>query len=176
MKADEVIARAQELLQEKVLEAKAEGDLPYIRVKAEDLTRTLFMLKEDEELHLNWLEWLTFVDYPEKNELEGLYLLYSLDKRHKLMVKININRQKPKLDSLALLWWGASWHENEAYDLFGVTFEGHPDPRRLLTHQGIGGYPLRKDFRSAEMLSAEEEHKKAKPTAKPDSKMRAKKG
>ncbi len=179
MEASKLIGKAQELLKDKVLESSAEGDIPYIRVEAKRIKSVLSALKEDKELDLNWLEFLTFSDYPQENKLEGLYLLYSLKKRHKLGVKIDVERDKSEVSSIAELWEGAAWHENEAYDLFGITFKGHPDPRRILTAEGFEGYPLRKDFTHPDMLSpacgGEEEYKRGKPTPKADSAMRRKK-
>lgn len=179
MEASELIGKAQQLLKDKVLKSSSEGDIPHIKVEAKRIKSVLSALKEDKELDLNWLEFLTFSDFPQENKLEGLYLLYSLKKRHKLGVKIDVERDKSEVSSIAELWEGAAWHENEAYDLFGITFKGHPDPRRILTAEGFEGYPLRKDFTHPDMLSpacgGEEEHERGKPTPKADSAMRMKK-
>jgi len=110
MEASKLIGKAQQLLKDKVLESSAEGDIPYIRVEAKRLKQALSALKEDKELDLNWLEFLTFSDFPQENKLEGLYLLYSLKKRHKLGVKIDVERDKSEVSSIAELWAGAAWH------------------------------------------------------------------
>ncbi len=71
------------------------------------------------------------------------FLSYSQNARIKVRCKIDTNLSLP---SLTALWPGANWYEREAFDLFGIVFENHPDLRRLLTDYGFTGYPFRKDF------------------------------
>ena len=52
----------------------------------------------------------------------------------------------PRIDSLMPVWEGANWFEREVYDMFGITFDGHPDLRRILLYNGFEGHPLRKDY------------------------------
>ena len=65
-----------------------------------------------------------------------------------VMVEIHIflERDTPTVDSVSDLWFGANWHEREAYDLMGIYFIGHPDLRRVLLPEGFAGHPLRKDY------------------------------
>jgi len=63
------------------------------------------------------------------------------------MVKVKIeDKEEPAAPSLTPLWGGANWQEREVYDLFGITFTGHPNLRRILLDDDFAGYPLRKDF------------------------------
>ena len=65
-----------------------------------------------------------------------------------VMVEIHIflERDTPTVDSVSDLWFGANWHEREAFDLMGIYFIGHPDLRRVLLPEGFAGHPLRKDY------------------------------
>ena len=61
-------------------------------------------------------------------------------------VHIHLQRDSPSIDSISDLWFGANWHEREAFDLMGIYFIGHPDLRRVLLPEGFAGHPLRKDY------------------------------
>lgn len=74
------------------------------------------------------------------------YHLLSTKKNHRLRVKVFVTESHPIVPSVHDIWKGANWFEREAYDLYGVLFEGHPDLRRILTDYGFIGHPFRKDF------------------------------
>jgi NADH-quinone oxidoreductase subunit C len=97
----------------------------------------------------NYLTDVTAVDYrdPER-PLEVVYQLRSLHRKADLRVKIGLDKRVPlEVRSVVDLWRGADWLEREVYDMFGVTFVGHPDLRRILMWETYAeGYPLRKDF------------------------------
>ena len=76
-----------------------------------------------------------------------IYHLLSVAKNHRLRVKCYCeNNDFPVISSVCSLWNSANWYEREAFDLYGIVFEGHPDMRRILTDYGFVGHPLRKDF------------------------------
>jgi NADH-quinone oxidoreductase subunit C len=75
-----------------------------------------------------------------------VYHLLSTINNHRLRVKVYVDESSPIVQSVHDLWKGANWFEREAYDLYGILFEGHPDLRRLLTDYGFVGHPFRKDF------------------------------
>src|SRR3990167_2653171 len=75
-----------------------------------------------------------------------VYHLLSTIKNHRLRVKAWVDEAKLVVPSVHTLWKSANWFEREAYDLFGLLFEGHPDLRRILTDYGFIGHPFRKDF------------------------------
>ena len=109
----------------------------------------LAWLKETPGQEFNYLTDVTAVDYrdPER-PLEVVYQLRSLGRKADLRVKVALNkRASMSVRSVYDLWRGADWLEREVYDLFGVTFVGHPDLRRILMWETYAeGYPLRKDF------------------------------
>lgn len=75
-----------------------------------------------------------------------VYHLLSTEKNHRLRVKIFVGESNLVVPSVHDIWKGANWFEREAYDLFGILFENHPDLRRILTDYGFIGHPFRKDF------------------------------
>ena len=75
-----------------------------------------------------------------------VYHLLSTAHNHRLRLKLFIDGEMPVVSSVVDVWNSANWFEREAFDLFGIIFEGHPDLRRLLTDYGFIGHPFRKDF------------------------------
>jgi NADH-quinone oxidoreductase subunit C len=82
----------------------------------------------------------------DKPRFAVVYHLLSTKNNHRLRVKVFVSESHSVVPSVHHLWKGADWFEREAYDLYGVLFEGHPDLRRLLTDYGFIGHPFRKDF------------------------------
>ena len=86
------------------------------------------------------------VDYPDRAErFEVVYMLLSVTKNHRLLVKVSAAEDTP-LPSVTGLWPNAGWLEREVFDMYGVIFDGNPDLRRILTDYGFEGHPFRKDF------------------------------
>ena len=106
-------------------------------------------LRDTPGQEFNYLTDVTAVDYrdPER-PLEVVYQLRSLGRKADLRVKIALDKRAPlQVRSVYHLWRGADWLEREVFDMFGVTFVGHPDLRRILMWETYAeGYPLRKDF------------------------------
>ena len=75
-----------------------------------------------------------------------VYHLLSLENNSRIRIKTFINDDPPIIPSITSIWDSANWYEREAFDLFGILFEGHPDLRRILTDYGFIGFPFRKDF------------------------------
>lgn len=75
-----------------------------------------------------------------------VYQLLSIKHNQRLRVRCMIDETPAKIESVVKLWASANWYEREAFDLFGILFEGHPDLRRILTDYGFIGHPFRKDF------------------------------
>lgn len=109
----------------------------------------LAWLKNASGQEFDYLTDVTAVDYrdPER-PLEVVYQLRSLSRKADLRIKVALDKKQPlEVRSVCDLWRGADWLEREVYDMFGVTFVGHPDLRRILMWETYAeGYPLRKDF------------------------------
>nr|VFJ45088.1 MAG: NADH-quinone oxidoreductase subunit C [Candidatus Kentron sp. FM]VFJ69267.1 MAG: NADH-quinone oxidoreductase subunit C [Candidatus Kentron sp. FM]VFK10073.1 MAG: NADH-quinone oxidoreductase subunit C [Candidatus Kentron sp. FM] len=85
-----------------------------------------------------------------KKQIRGrfavVYHLLSHSHNQRLRVRAYVQGDPPRIDSVVAIWNSANWFEREAFDLFGILFEGHPDLRRILTDYGFIGHPMRKDF------------------------------
>jgi NADH-quinone oxidoreductase subunit C len=109
----------------------------------------LAWLKDDPGQRFNYLTDVTAVEYRDPElPLEVVYQLRSLDRKVDLRLKIPLDKSATlEVESVVSLWAGADWLEREVFDMFGVTFRGHPDLRRILMWETYAeGYPLRKDF------------------------------
>ena len=116
-------------------------------VPREHLRRAAEFLSGDPELCFNFLSDITALDrFPLEPRFELNYQLLSLDRWERLRLKVRVSGQDPTVPSVTTVWLGANWHEREAFDLFGVRFDGHPDLRRILMPDDWEGHPLRKDY------------------------------
>ena len=109
----------------------------------------LAWLKDQPAQQFDYLTDVTAVEYRDPEPpLEVVYQLRSLGRRADLRVKVALDKSGPlEVRSVWDLWHGADWLEREVYDMFGITFAGHPDLRRILMWETYAeGYPLRKDF------------------------------
>lgn len=86
------------------------------------------------------------LDLDAPDRFAAVYHLLSLQHNWRLRLKVFISGRRPLVASVCSIWQAADWFEREAFDLFGILFEGHPDLRRILTDYGFVGHPFRKDF------------------------------
>lgn len=89
-----------------------------------------------------------YLKYPDRTEarFEVHYCLLNMDTRERVVVKVGVDDPNPTLPSVMPLWLGADWMEREVFDMYGITFEGHPDLRRILMPDEFAAFPLRKDY------------------------------
>ena len=95
-------------------------------------------------LHIDYLFCLTCIDW--KTHLTMVYHLSSTTYRHTIVIKANLDRTNPEIETVSDIWRTAEFHEREVFELFGVQFLEHPDLRKLILTDDFIGYPLRKDF------------------------------
>jgi len=119
---------------------------PRIHVNASDWRAIAEHLRHDPALQLDWLANLSGVDYVADEMMCVVYDLWSFELRHSFAVKVYTPRAEPHVPSVTDLWRAADWNEREAYDMFGIIFDGHPDLRRILCADDWVGWPLRKDY------------------------------
>jgi len=90
---------------------------------------------------------LTCVDYKgQEPRFEMVYHLFSIPQNCRLRIKTKLSEKDLVIDSLTSLWQNANWLEREVFDMFGVSFNGHPYLRRIFMYDGFEGHPLRKDY------------------------------
>ncbi len=117
-----------------------------IRVERELLPRVLELLRDDDRCRFTMLCDICGVDYPDRAQrFEVVYNLLSVSRNQRIRVVVTTDEALP-VPSAVPLYSSAGWWEREAWDLYGIFFEGNPDLRRILTDYGFEGHPLRKDF------------------------------
>lgn len=120
-----------------------------VYVRRDRLVDVLRWLKDAPGQKYDYLVDVTAVEYRDLElPIEVVYELRSLERRADLRVKVELSKGEPlEVDSVVPLWRAADWLEREVYDMFGISFRGHPDLRRILMWETYAeGYPLRKDF------------------------------
>lgn len=120
------------------------GDV-FVRVSRDTLLPVLSYLKETHRFI--YLADLFGVDrFTTDDRFEVVYNLVSLATSTRLFVKTRVPEDEPVLPTATGIWSGANWNEREVYDMFGVRFDGHPDPRRIFMPEDFEYFPLRKEF------------------------------
>ena len=144
MKADEICRRFQEKFGDAVVQAKPDGNHPFVKVKPASWSDAAAFARDT--LGCEGLHDLTAVDSKDKKTLTVVAHLWSFANRHWVNLKTDLDRADPKVASLEPLFSAADWHERECYDMFGVRFEGHPNLARILCPEDWVGWPMRKDY------------------------------
>ena len=138
------------------------GDEHVVFIAPERNLEVLRWLKEDSDQRFDLLKDVTAIDYGGNRPIEVLYELWSIPHRRQLRVKCVLPIDALEIDSAVPVWSTANWHERECYDMFGVTFRGHPDHRRILMPENYAeGHPLRKDFPLRGRFSRAEQTRRA---------------
>ncbi|MBI4485259.1 MAG: NADH-quinone oxidoreductase subunit C, partial [Acidobacteria bacterium] len=123
-----------------------------------DLQTTIYAMRDDvpalaralrdrADLRFNFLAEITAVDaHPREPRFELVYMLVSIEHKQRLRLKVRLHGADARVATVSGVWPAANWLEREVWDLFGIQFDGHPDPRRLLMPEDWEGFPLRKDY------------------------------
>ncbi len=150
MNASETHEKIKSQFPDGVVEFKSEGVIdPFIVVRPDLIREISKFISEDADLRFDYLMSLSGVDFNDGN-MGVVYHLYSMQKRHRIVLKVKVAKDKPDVPSVESVWKSANWHEREAFDLFGLVFLDHPDLRRILLPDDWEGYPLRKDYKVQE--------------------------
>lgn len=147
---------AYDIIRERFGDAVSEFDanptMPFFEVvdSSKWVDIALFM-RDDSRLKFNYMACLSGVDYLEQGQLGIVCNLESIGHfPHRIAVKVKCPRDNGSIPSVACVWHTANWHEREAYDMYGMLFDGHPDLRRILCPEDWTGFPLRKDYQVQE--------------------------
>lgn len=121
-------------------------DMACVKVGPDDLVALCLFLRDDKALKFNFMADICGVDfYPETPRYQLVYHLYSIPFGWRLRIKCRLE-DPPKAPTITEVWTTANWHEREAYDMYGIIFEDHPDLRRIYMWEEFEGFPMRKDF------------------------------
>jgi NADH-quinone oxidoreductase subunit C len=118
----------------------------HVMISAEQIVDALTFLRDEHQFSL--LSAMTAVDYwPQENpRFHLVYQLTSLTENLSVQLRVPVNGNQPKVPTATRVFEVANWREREIFDMFGIEFEGHPDPRRILMPEDWEGHPLRKDY------------------------------
>ena len=117
---------------------------PTFLIPREDLVDVCRWCRDNPQLDMSFLEFISAIDWPD--HFDVVYHLSSIAHPRGVTLKVPIPKDDPRMPTLTGVWQGADWHEREAYDLFGISFDGHPNLRRILMSADWKGHPLRKDY------------------------------
>jgi NADH-quinone oxidoreductase subunit C len=138
-----------------VLMVQEEGLYPFVLIKPAKVAQAAEYVKEMQ--NYDFLMYITAKDYPEGTEgnsephIVVIWHFFSYSRKTEFVMKTDIPRSGGIIPSVVYLYQAAEWLENEVYEMFGVTFEGHPNPRRMLLPEWFTGYPMLKDYENDDL-------------------------
>lgn len=132
-------------------------DVPAVQTTAKNLVALMLKLRDTADYKFAMLCDHTVIDRLSDGVFELVYRLYSLDHQRMMMVSVSIPRDKPVSPTLREVWKIAEFQEREAYDLFGILYDNHPDLRRVFLEDDWQGFPLRKDYKDEFVLELDRE-------------------
>ena len=133
-------------------DAKLDALQPWIGIAPDHTLEVCKFLHDEPGFEFDFLSCLSGVDYS-NGKLGVVYHLFSMTRKHKIVLRADCTKEKPNIQSVSQIWGTANWHEREAFDMFGIVFDGHPDLRRILCGDDYPGHPLRKDFKVPEFYN-----------------------
>ena len=133
-----------EVLKDYFPEGGALDDIPQVTISKEHTLEACRLIKKDPRTATEMLLCLACVDYSEYFQM--VYILQSLEPERTLVLRTTVPYLDTTVPSVTSVWRAADWYEREAHDLFGVSFDGHPDMSPLLLYEGFEGFPGRKEF------------------------------
>lgn len=116
----------------------------FILIAKDALPEVCQFLRNDERLRFNLLHCISGVEWPEY--FESVYHLFSLPCKHRVTLKVRVEKAEPRVPSVTGLWPAANWLERETYDMVGIVYDGHPSLTRILLPEEWEGHPLRKEY------------------------------
>jgi NADH-quinone oxidoreductase subunit C len=146
MDANSIISSLTGKFPEDIYDAEIESDIRIVaKVKPENVVEVCRYLKKD--LSFGHLCCELGVDYPNRNEIEVIYVIGSYEHPVVFSMKAVLPRDNPEIESVVSIYWNANWYERETYEMFGVKYLNHPDLKPLFLPEELHGkWPLRKDF------------------------------
>lgn len=139
--------KVKEKFPDAVTEGKLTMDCLFITAKKDALLDVCRFVKDEPSMKFNYLSFVSGAHYPARKDcpFECVYGLYSVGLWHSLYLRVRL-ADGESLPSVTSVWPAADWHEREAFDLYGIRFDGHPMLKRILLPDWWEGHPLRKDY------------------------------
>lgn len=149
----QLAGKLEDSLQGKIAAVEQGNGEVTVIVASEQLLEVATILRDNPDFACEQLIDVCGVDYSEyqgqrrpAERFAVVYHLLSVARNHRIRIKTFATGELPLVPSVNDIWNGANWFEREAFDMYGIVFDGHPDLRRILTDYGFIGHPLRKDF------------------------------
>ena len=142
-------ALAEAGLGDEIVASKRFQGQDFITVRKERIVDILTVMRDDPECVYDLVSDILGVDllgFEKEPRFEVVYSLYSLKTNRRIVIKAQVDEDEPTIESAFEVWAAAPWAEREIYDLFGISFNHHPDLRRILMPDDWNGHPLRKDY------------------------------
>ena len=147
MDLEKILERIKQSFPESILEVATFRGETTLHLRAEDILAVCRFLHDDPELAFDYLVDLCGVDYyPREPRFQVVYHVGSMKTKARIRLKVSLPGESPRVSSVFSVWKAADWLEREAFDMYGINFDGHPDLRRILLTPEWEGYPLRKDY------------------------------
>jgi NADH-quinone oxidoreductase subunit C len=145
LKPAEIIDRLRARFGDDVPEVEEPHGQAVVRVAPHRYREVALTLRDDPDLDFDFFDFTTAVDWKEKG-FDVVTQLYSTARKHHVRLKVACDRENPVCPSLHQVYPGANWFERETWELFGITFEGHPQLVKLVLPEQFEGFPARKEF------------------------------
>ncbi len=149
MTAEEILHILQQKFGDAIVGSKLDVMQPWIQVAPNATKNICVFLRDDPSLNFDSLMCLSGVDY-NNGSFGVVYHLASTVLKHKIVLKVIVPKDNLHVQTVSAVWGTANWHEREAFDMFGIIFDEHPDLRRILLPDDWEGHPLRKDYKVQE--------------------------
>lgn len=155
MKTEEIFQVLKEKFGDSIIELNTANIEPFILVNPFEIDKISYFLRDTEQFLFDNLMLLSGVDDANGTKANDIitggtlsvyYHLESTQLNHKVVLRVSTPRENPEVVSVEEVWRSADWHEREAYDMFGIIFNNHPDLRRMYMPEDFEYYPLRKEF------------------------------
>jgi len=143
---DDVGSRLRARFGDDVIETTEQFGHPVVTVTAGRYHEVMRFLRDEPELACDYCDFTAGVDLGEDDGFEVVTHVFSIANQHNVRVKVRLPHDDPAIDTISDLYATCDWHERETHEMFGIRFEGHPLPVKLLLAEQFEGHPLRKDF------------------------------
>ncbi|MEO5581505.1 MAG: NADH-quinone oxidoreductase subunit C [Saprospiraceae bacterium] len=142
-----------------ILETETQYDFEVVTIHSDSIIPVIDALKKHPEYSFEYLTTLCGIHYPDRSQIGVMYQLHSLSNNIRIRLKTYLSEEYPSVRSLTLVFKSANWMEREAYDFYGIHFEGHPDLRRILNVETMIAFPMRKEFPLEDQIRTDKEDK-----------------
>lgn len=159
IETSKILSFLNEQFPDTVLSTETQYDMDVIHLKSESVTDIIQALKNHPGFSFEYLTTMCGIHYPDKKQMAIMYQLHSLSNNSRLRLKVFLPDDQPSIKSLTPVFRAANWMEREAYDFYGIHFEGHPDLRRILNVENMIAHPMRKEFPLEDQIRSDKDDK-----------------